>query len=300
MDELVLEDGRVTKLRGTQQRTDWKDYDYIAEKGGLEYWPEPPGTEQETEFTHEVDRVVLATPPNCVEKIASSLERADERWERALASAHTVATRSAQLWFTLEPGKLCDKEIKTPTALIGLRPPFGAWGDMTEMLEFEFHGRRAKPKCLIYLVGTFDESVEDGTGHREQNLRATQRWLEQQPRNHWSGGLGRGKKRFDYRKLFPWGSNPTDLRSALEAQFLCVNTTASARYAQSFAETIHDRLDPNTEYFGNVHVVGDWVATGLNAGCVEAAVMSGLAAARAITNNGRKIYGEWDIAPEDA
>jgi hypothetical protein len=47
--------------------------------------------------------------------------------------------------------------------------------------------------------------------------------------------------------------------------------------------TIADRISPLDRFVENMTVAGDWTACGLDAGCVEAAVMSGMLAAYALT-----------------
>jgi uncharacterized protein with NAD-binding domain and iron-sulfur cluster len=46
---------------------------------------------------------------------------------------------------------------------------------------------------------------------------------------------------------------------------------------------------PDRSGFDNLFLAGDWTDSGLNAGCVEAATMSGLQAANAVLGRGR-----WD------
>ncbi len=55
------------------------------------------------------------------------------------------------------------------------------------------------------------------------------------------------------------------------------------RYSLSLPATIRDRISPLELVILNMTVAGDWTACGLDAGCVEAAVMSGMLAAFAIT-----------------
>jgi uncharacterized protein with NAD-binding domain and iron-sulfur cluster len=44
--------------------------------------------------------------------------------------------------------------------------------------------------------------------------------------------------------------------------------------------------------FANLFLAGDWLKTGLDAGCVEAAVMGGMQASRAICGLPASIQGE--------
>jgi hypothetical protein len=56
------------------------------------------------------------------------------------------------------------------------------------------------------------------------------------------------------------------------------------------------RLSAGESGFGNLYLAGDWVLNGLNGGCVEAATMAGMAAARALTGRPIVISGESDTA----
>jgi hypothetical protein len=60
------------------------------------------------------------------------------------------------------------------------------------------------------------------------------------------------------------------------------------------------RFRPNVDDTGlaNLTYCGTWTRTGINSSCVEAAVMSGMAAARAISGEERVIVGENFLAGE--
>ena len=55
------------------------------------------------------------------------------------------------------------------------------------------------------------------------------------------------------------------------------------------------RLRPDESGYENLVLAGDWTDCGMNAGCIEAAVMSGLEAANALLGRGRfyRIRGYW-------
>jgi hypothetical protein len=73
---------------------------------------------------------------------------------------------------------------------------------------------------------------------------------------------------------------PSLLVGPLHAQ---ANWTGSDRYALSLPKTIEQRISPLDPSVSNMTIAGDWTACGLDAGCVEAAVMSGKLAAHALT-----------------
>ena len=65
------------------------------------------------------------------------------------------------------------------------------------------------------------------------------------------------------------------------------NVDPSDRYVQSLAGTDRYRLRPDESGYDGLYLAGDWTDCGLNAGCIEAAVLSGLQAANAVLGRSR-------------
>jgi hypothetical protein len=78
----------------------------------------------------------------------------------------------------------------------------------------------------------------------------------------------------------------------LDAQWLRANVDPTECYIASTRGTTSVRLGANESGFVNLVLAGDWTKNGINAGCVEAAVMSGMAASRAICGSPTQIVGE--------
>jgi hypothetical protein len=74
-----------------------------------------------------------------------------------------------------------------------------------------------------------------------------------------------------------------------DGQFWRANVDPSDRYVLSLPGSGRHRLRPDRSGFDNLYLAGDWADSGLNAGCVEAATMSGLQAANAVLGRDR-----WD------
>jgi predicted NAD/FAD-dependent oxidoreductase len=68
----------------------------------------------------------------------------------------------------------------------------------------------------------------------------------------------------------------------LDAQFFRANVEPSERYVLSVPGSSAWRVDPAATGFANLYAAGDWTACTIDAGCVEAAVISGMAAANGI------------------
>jgi hypothetical protein len=91
-------------------------------------------------------------------------------------------------------------------------------------------------------------------------------------------------------RAYAGGRTPVDLEVGRHVQ---ANIRGSERYTQSLPGTIEHRISPLDRSAENMSVAGDWTACGLDMGCVEAAVMSGLLAAHATsgTPERHKIIG---------
>ncbi|HEY2448145.1 MAG TPA: FAD-dependent oxidoreductase, partial [Mycobacterium sp.] len=92
-------------------------------------------------------------------------------------------------------------------------------------------------------------------------------------------------------KGFAWhllcGVNGQRGREALSTQHVSVNIDPSDRYVQSLPGSDKYRLRPDESGYDNLVLAGDWTDSGMNAGCIEAAVMSGLQAANALLGRHR-------------
>ena len=73
------------------------------------------------------------------------------------------------------------------------------------------------------------------------------------------------------------------LRSgALRISILACERGSSDRYVQSLPGSGQYRLRADASGFDNLFLAGDWIDSGLNAGCIEAATLGGLQAGNAI------------------
>ena len=71
-------------------------------------------------------------------------------------------------------------------------------------------------------------------------------------------------------------------KARFDAQYWRVNINPSDRYVLSVAGSVSKRMTAGGSGVDSLYLAGDWVRTGINAGCVEASVMAGRAAAGAI------------------
>ncbi len=104
--------------------------------------------------------------------------------------------------------------------------------------------------------------------------------------------------RHDVRNLWPSAALDGDFRwdllcgderrrpaadeTRLDGQYLRANVDPSDRYVLSLPGTGRYRLRADESGYDNLVLAGDWIDSGLNAGCIEAAVVSGVQAANAV------------------
>jgi hypothetical protein len=78
-------------------------------------------------------------------------------------------------------------------------------------------------------------------------------------------------------------------------QLYLANVDPSDRYVQCGPGSDRYRLRSDESGYDNLFLAGDWTDNGLNAGCIEAATLSGLQAANAVLGRSRayRVAGTW-------
>ena len=248
-------------------------------------WPAAPDRGQLTAAAAVPDRlvrgvdfddVVLAIPVGALSEICPELAAASPRFARMLDGCETVRTKAFQVWLTKSI-----EELRGPGSGDDLDPPstayaepFDTYCDMSHLLGAEAYAGGDGPKAVAYFCAVLADDL-DGAAP-EQVVRDTAReHLEQRAGVFWPGAFTDG--RFDWDVLFdPAGRTGPD---RLQAQYFRANVAPTDRYVTTAAGTVDARLDPEQSGFENLVLAGDWTHSGIDGGCVEAAVISGERAA---------------------
>ena len=107
------------------------------------------------------------------------------------------------------------------------------------------------------------------------------RFLESRSAMLWPGAAdGRGGFRWDL--LCADGAGSGTGPDRFDSQYWRANIDPSDRYVQALPGTAPYRMRADGSGFDNLFLAGDWIDNGLNAGCIESAVLGGLQAANAI------------------
>ena len=101
---------------------------------------------------------------------------------------------------------------------------------------------------------------------------------------------------FDWQCLMDPNNQVGEAR--LNSQYWRANVDPSERYVMSVVDSSKHRLATDGTVFDNLLITGDWIKTGVNAGCVEAAVMAGMQTSRALCGIPVQISGEYGFEPD--
>ena len=99
----------------------------------------------------------------------------------------------------------------------------------------------------------------------------------------WPGAVGAdGGFRWDLLCAHGTRSAAASGQARFGSQYWRANVDPSDRYVQSLPGSGAHRLRADGSGFDNLFLAGDWIDSGLNAGCIEAATLGGLQAGNAI------------------
>ncbi len=262
----------------------------------------------------DFDVVVLGISLGALPYVAGSLAR-DPAWQAMLptwdSGVQTAQTQSAQLWFTrttaelgwappqfaVEAQRSYEQQTGKSLGLTGVGggyvQPLNTWADLSHLLLREAWPESAHAGSISYLVGPLAETASpppfsDHAYPGQKYAEVKQRAID------WAGA--------NLAVLLP-GATPDLLvdpgnrngAARFDAQFYRANIDPNERYVLSVKGTTKLRIPGGRSGYSNLVLAGDWTHNRvLNAGCVEAAVSSGMEASQAICGWPTLIVGDSD------
>jgi uncharacterized protein with NAD-binding domain and iron-sulfur cluster len=239
----------------------------------------------------DFDQVVLGIPVGALPPICGELIEGNVAFRRMVESSRTVQTQAFQVW------------MREPTASLGWAhdsnsvagcyvEPLDTYCDMSHLLPREAWPPAAGVRSVAYFCGVLDE--RHGETEAEANERAKANaidFLSKDIGTLWPNAVTDGP-----RSALRWDLLvDTDDRQGparFDAQYWRANVSLSERYVLTPAGSVEHRLRSDRSGFNNLVLAGDWTKNGVDGGCVEAAVTSGIQAARGLTGIERPIVGE--------
>lgn len=313
--ELSDDKRRVARIQlGKQATLNVPEYEPFVNVNELPCWPNAPRYEQLMEGAElerlQIDLESLWTPwreresPVTLEDgrdydvivfgislagipyVAPELVKASPRWQAMLDNIATVRTQAMQLWLKRD---LAGLGWSLPSAVTDAYPePMDTWADMSHLILREDWTDTAPPENITYFCapmtgGIPAESDRDAPARElERVKRAGVDWLNRYAGIMWPKAMVAGTPGgFDWSLLVDPDHQQGVAR--FNSQYCHANIDPSERYVLSVPGSTQYRLHADDPDFDNVFITGDWTYSGVNAGCVEGTVMSGLLTASAMT-----------------
>jgi uncharacterized protein with NAD-binding domain and iron-sulfur cluster len=293
-----------------------REYEPLVDVGGLPCWPSAPDFHQLVDgprLEHEgrdfeshwderrvgtrtlrvgddFDIVVLGVPIGVVARVCPELIARDPRWRAMVDHVRTVATQAFQIWLHADMRELGWTDA--PIALCGFVEPFDTWADMRHLIARETWPEA--PRALAYFCSVLLEAEGSPIAPHRDRLAAERERVRRNAVDflnhdivHLWPQAERAPGEFRWELLVdpdgPAAGRNTEARFA--SQFWTANVSPSDRYTLSLPGSAAYRISPLDRTYDNLTIAGDWTDCGFNAGCVEAAVMSGRLAAHAISES---------------
>jgi uncharacterized protein with NAD-binding domain and iron-sulfur cluster len=250
----------------------------------------PPVARLSLRLGQDFDKVILGIPVGALRDICEPLTRENPAWADMIDNLATVRTQAVQLWLDCDVTKLGGPYV-TPVVppLLGTtgpivttcKPPLDTYSDMSQLLPAEAWATPA-PLSIAYFCAIMDDAEAPNDEHlaAERVKQQARDWMTSWLDTLWTI-IGNGDD-------FRWDllHSPRDAvgPARLDDQFWRANINPTERYVLSLPGTLSHRMEPGGSGYANLYLAGDWTKVAeINAGCVEVAVMSGLAAASALS-----------------
>lgn len=276
---------------------DWAQLDDGSElqRSGInfEYGEDSPGAATRTlRVGDDFDEVVLAIPVAALPSMCAALienERTPE-FAAMVANTATTMTQAFQLWTDKSAAELgwAHRDNSILTAYV---EPIDTYADMSHLIDREDWPASVNVANIAYYCGVLaDLPGDDQRIATDRAFDAALEWIDDDMNPVWPSSDGGGRRPFDWSALVDTSdaTGPERLRS----QYWRANLQPTERYTLSLAGTMKYRLAADESGYTNLVLAGDWIRNGIDAGCVEASVMSGMQASRAISGQPAVIVGE--------
>jgi uncharacterized protein with NAD-binding domain and iron-sulfur cluster len=240
--------------------------------------------------------VVLAIPPGAQHEMCGDLIATNAAFRSMVDRVKTVATQAAQLWLCPDLAGL-GWQGGSPV-LDAYADCLNTWADMSHLIPREDWPDSADLHNIAYFCGPLKDM--DGDAARAESDDActdrvkkdTVTWMDAHTGALWPKATAQGNPvALNYEHLVAAPGAQGIAR--MEQQYFRANVEGSERYVLSVPGSAFYRLKAGASGLKNLFLAGDWVDNGfLNAGCIEAATMSGMQAARAISGFEHEIAWE--------
>ena len=228
----------------------------------------------------DFDQVILGVPPGVSRSVCRDFpdRLPASNWGPMFKAVSVTRTCAMQLWFKRD---MADLGCETPDrTLTGAEQSFSSWADMSHLLSRERWQGSASPKSIAYFCGQIPggEPTDPPAIDIDQEAR---RWLKQNAPIYWPRALSETSA-YSLSPSLLVNPGKTPAKDPLDGQYIKANNNPSDLYVQAPKNSVFTRMDAHESGLDNLFLAGDWTRNGINSGCAEAAVRSGLRCALAM------------------
>ena len=248
------------------------------------------------EAGRDFDTLVLAIPNAVLPALCQELGAANPKWKSMLSG---LATVQSQFWMVRMKRPTSELSVQTGEPITeAAAEPIDSWLDMSQVLAWEECPVTDCAASLHYFEGPLDEPAPipppftscDFQASEDERVRQNAlRFFRQNVMALWtkSGKLG-SPEEFDWDLM---AASSEEGEERFLDQYWRANVDPCERFGLSTTNSKFCRLPPGKSGFDNLYLAGDWTRNGLNAGAVEAAVISAVLASRSIAGYPKMVLG---------
>ncbi|MDM0026342.1 FAD-dependent oxidoreductase [Variovorax saccharolyticus] len=213
-----------------------------------------------------------------------------ESWKQMSKHVETAATQSVQVWLTKDLAELGWQ--RGPVILAGIEGTFETWADMTHTLATESKqwAGSAAPRTVAYLCGALPKKTVEQIQAKARTEEDMDRAMDDEVRvcarkflDDKMGPFWPAVFKGDGKSMEPVFAAHEGVDDPFGEQFFRANYKGSDRFTMALPGTLQYRISPLDYSVVNMSIAGDWTNCGFVEGCIEAAVMSGMLSAHAIS-----------------
>jgi uncharacterized protein with NAD-binding domain and iron-sulfur cluster len=258
------------------------------------HWDRRKVTTRTLRVVEDFDFVVLGIGLGAIPYVCKELVARDQSWRDMVTHLKTLGTQAFQIWMREDMEQLGWND--PPLALSAFVHPFETWADMGHLIEAERW--KAKPKAIAYFCSALGDPSSpeqflepDYPKKRRREVRGNAiRYLNNDIEQLWPKAR-KPRGGFRWELLSDPAERVRDRRKSragetrFDSQHWTANVSPTEQYTLSLPSTQKYRLSPLDNTYDNLTIAGDWTMCGLDSGCIEAAVISGMLAAHAISSS---------------
>jgi uncharacterized protein with NAD-binding domain and iron-sulfur cluster len=240
------------------------------------------------------DQVILGISIAGLPAICGEIIDRNPSWQQMIANIKTVMTQAFQLWVNqdLITG-LGWKHKPGAMGVTYIEPLSTVWSE-DQLIQRENWPGEYDLKTVAYWCGVIQDQPDDTQEKVTARAKAhALEFLKTRIQHLWPKATQNPES-----PILNWNLLVDPQRCTgeerFDSQYWRGNFQPSERYVLSVAKSTKFRLRSDESGYHNLFLVGDWIRTGFDAGCIESATMSGMQASRAICGYPEKVIGEKD------